>query len=183
MLLAALSINRRQLEPQHHPLQPHYYSAALRPLRRYLADHPDDMLAPLLSQLERSPPASVEDARQVYAAALERLTWPGSCAPARPPLWQALTGRGSAPGSLPAFLDAAFALLASESRGRLIDCPEDPSLPHGGAGAAAAAGRVAIVSNLRNAEGAAPNMVLQTRRAGGWACCSCCSRRRACPSG
>jgi hypothetical protein len=75
MLLAALSINRRQLEPQHHPLQPHYYSAALRPLRRYLADHPDDMLAPLLSQLERSPPASVEDARQVYAAALERLTW------------------------------------------------------------------------------------------------------------
>lgn len=72
-------------------------------------------------------------------------------------MWQQPTG-------MAAFVEAAFSLLAREARGQLISCGADKTLPQSGA----AAGRVAIVSNLRNAAGMAPNAVLQLVRTVLW---------------
>ncbi|KIZ04086.1 hypothetical protein MNEG_3876 [Monoraphidium neglectum] len=92
------------------------------------------------------------------AAAQARGTGAYTRAPAYKRFWRR-------PHPLEAFVDAALALLAREGRGSLMDCgPGDATLPTRGS----SAGRVAIVSNLRNAAGVAPNAVLQVLRAALW---------------
>jgi len=68
-----------------------------------------------------------------------------------------------------AFVDSVFAHVARAASGYLINCTDDTTLPllHGSSAAAAAddpVGRVAVVANLRNAGGIAPNAVLQVLR-------------------
>ncbi|KAI8471244.1 MAG: cryptococcal mannosyltransferase 1-domain-containing protein [Monoraphidium minutum] len=151
------------------------YFAPLAPLLRYLEDHPDEVLVPLAHRLLAAPPLGVPEARAAFQLALERLTpRPAdggvTYAPAPAPVrWLRRPAIGGAPaaagGGLEPFLDGALGLLAAEGGGGPLHCdPPDASLPRDGS----AAGRVAVVSNLRGAGGAAANAVLQVLRLALW---------------
>jgi hypothetical protein len=96
--------------------------------------------------------------------------WPPlECRPAlyapAPPLARYVAGPlAGRPRALADFLDEALAHLASAAGPALINCSWDPTLPATGA----PAGRAALASNLRNAAGVAPNMVLQLLRLALW---------------
>ncbi|GBF96977.1 hypothetical protein Rsub_09774 [Raphidocelis subcapitata] len=166
------------------------YAAALAPLLRHLEAQPDAALAPLAEALLRAPVVPADEARRLYAAALERAADQGpdtvpaeATLPLRrttaaserlmpglplgllraPPAASSAASRAAA-AALAAFLEPALSLLQREAGDALLRCDEDPSLPPTGE----AAGRVAIAANLRNAGGVAPNAVLQVLRLALW---------------